>query len=187
MRIISGKWKGRTVKAVPGSTTRPTTDKVREAFFHQIGPYFEGGSVLDLYGGSGVMGLEALSRGMETLVYVERDRSAFLVMKENIKKLGAEKESIEMYKTEAVRALKASGKRKQSFSFIYLDPPYEKQNLEKDLQTIQEYGLLEAGGLAACEHDSSFFLPDKTGGLVKIDTMTYGTIRIELFTQEDEL
>ncbi|WP_044772692.1 RsmD family RNA methyltransferase, partial [Streptococcus suis] len=76
MRIVSGSYGGRPLKTLDGKTTRPTSDKVRGAMFNMIGPYFEGGRVLDLYAGSGGLSIEAISRGMESAVLVERDRRA---------------------------------------------------------------------------------------------------------------
>ena len=84
MRVVSGVCKGRPLKAVPGNTTRPTTDKVKEALFNMIGPYFEGGIGLDLFAGSGGLGLEALSRGLDKVVFVDRDTKAIQTIHENI-------------------------------------------------------------------------------------------------------
>ena len=76
MRVVSGKCKGHPLKAVPGSSTRPTTDKVKESIFNIIGPYFEGGQALDLFAGSGGLGIEALSRGMDKAIFVDREYKA---------------------------------------------------------------------------------------------------------------
>ena len=84
MRVVSGKNKGLSLKAVPGMSTRPTTDKVKEAMFNIIGPYFEGGIVLDLFGGSGGLSIEALSRGIEKAIIVDREMKAIKTIKENL-------------------------------------------------------------------------------------------------------
>ena len=84
MKIVSGIYGGRPLKTLEGKTTRPTSDKVRGAVFNMIGPYFEGGRVLDLYAGSGGLSIEAVSRGMSSAVLVERDRKAQAVVAENI-------------------------------------------------------------------------------------------------------
>ena len=73
MRVVSGNYKGKGLKAVPGNSTRPTTDKVKEAMFNMIGPYFDGGIGLDLFAGSGGLGIEALSRGLDKVIFVDRD------------------------------------------------------------------------------------------------------------------
>ena len=84
MKIVSGIYGGRPLKTLEGKTTRPTSDKVRGAIFNMIGPYFEGGRVLDLYAGSGGLSIEAVSRGMSSAVLVERDRKAQAIVAENI-------------------------------------------------------------------------------------------------------
>ncbi len=76
MRVVSGSCKGKALQAVPGNSTRPTTDKVKEAMFNMIGPYFEGGIGLDLFAGSGGLGIEALSRGLDKMIFVDRDGKA---------------------------------------------------------------------------------------------------------------
>ena len=90
MRVVSGKCKGQSLKAVPGNSTRPTTDKVKEAIFNMIGPYFEGGLGLDLFAGSGGLGIEALSRGLERVIFVDRDKSAIGTIHDNLHKCGLE-------------------------------------------------------------------------------------------------
>ena len=90
MRVVSGSCKGKHLKAVPGNTTRPTTDKVKEAIFNMIGPYFDGGIGLDLFAGSGGLGIEALSRGLDKVIFVDRDGKAIQTIRENIHSCGFE-------------------------------------------------------------------------------------------------
>lgn len=85
MRVVAGQRKGMPLKAIDGTTTRPTTDKVKESIFNIIGPYFNGGIALDLFAGSGGLGIEALSRGVDQAIFVEKDGRAFQVLQENIK------------------------------------------------------------------------------------------------------
>lgn len=151
MRIISGSRKGLTVKAVPGMTTRPTTDKIRESLFQIIGPYFEGGVMLDLYGGSGVVGMEALSRGVDHVIFVDKDPKAVRVIKLNIESAGFQKQA-EVYRNDAGRALKAVIRKGKKFDLIFLDPPYAKHQLNNDLKTIDENSLLHDDGLIIVEH-----------------------------------
>ena len=84
MRVVSGKFRGRRLKAVPGMATRPTTDKVKESLFNIIGPYFDGGKSLDLYGGSGGLSIEAVSRGIETATIVDRQYAAIKTIRQNV-------------------------------------------------------------------------------------------------------
>ena len=127
MRVVSGKCKGHPLKAVPGNTTRPTTDKVKESIFNMIG-YFDGGIALDLFGGSGGLGIEALSRGIDKAIFVDRDSKAIKVIHQNLESCRVQ-EQAEVYRNDAERAVKALIKREMSFDLILIDPPYKEQKL----------------------------------------------------------
>lgn len=122
MRVVSGSAKGRPLKAVPGTGTRPTTDKVKEALFSMIGPYFDGGVALDLFAGSGGLGIEALSRGMDKAVFIDMESKSIDVIKENLRKTGLEGQA-EVFRNDAGRALKALAKRGALFDAVFLDRP----------------------------------------------------------------
>ncbi|ALC91101.1 DNA methyltransferase [Bacillus sp. FJAT-18017] len=181
MRVVSGTHKGRQLKAVPGSSTRPTTDKVKEAVFNMIGPYFSGGMGLDLFAGSGGLGIEALSRGLDKVIFIDREPKAIHTIKDNLKACEFEDRS-EVYRTDAERALKAVKKRELDFDFIFLDPPYKKQQLVKILEQIDADGRLKQDGLAVCEHGKEVNLPDSIGRLEKIKSEVYGIIAISIFS-----
>ncbi|MBT2687912.1 16S rRNA (guanine(966)-N(2))-methyltransferase RsmD [Bacillus sp. ISL-47] len=180
MRVVSGTKKGKILKAVPGSSTRPTTDKVKEAIFNIIGPYFDGGLGLDLFAGSGGLGIEALSRGAEKVIFVDRDGKAIQTIHENIRICGLE-EQTEVYRNDADRAIKAILKRELAFDYIFLDPPYRKQQLLKLLQIIDEKALLTDKGTILCEHSSDVSLPDSVGRLVQRKHENYGIISISVY------
>jgi 16S rRNA (guanine966-N2)-methyltransferase len=182
MRVVSGSCKGRSLKAVPGSTTRPTTDKVKEAIFNMIGPYFENGLGLDLFAGSGGLGIEALSRGLEKVIFVDRDPKAFQIIKENLTSCDLIDQS-EVYRNDAERALKAILKRELKFDFIFLDPPYKKQQLIKLLESFNKENLLNDEGIIVCEHASDVVLPDSVGSLYLIKKEQYGIIGISIYQQ----
>ncbi|WP_077614465.1 16S rRNA (guanine(966)-N(2))-methyltransferase RsmD [Caenibacillus caldisaponilyticus] len=160
MRVIAGKCKGRALKAVPGRTTRPTTDRVKETLFNIIGPFFEGGQVLDLYGGSGSLGIEALSRGMDRAVFIDRHGPAVMTIRRNLDACGLS-EQAEVYRKDAGRALNILGQRGERFDLIFLDPPYEEARFDRDFDRIVRYGLLREGGLIVAEHDVNVALPDR--------------------------
>ncbi len=121
MRVVSGSAKGRPLKAVPGTGTRPTTDKVKEALFSMIGPYFEGGTALDLFAGSGGLGIEALSRGMDKAVFVDLEPKSIEVIRMNLTATKLENQAA-IYRNDAGRALKALAKRSTTFDLVFLDP-----------------------------------------------------------------
>jgi 16S rRNA (guanine966-N2)-methyltransferase len=184
MRVVSGICKGRPLKAVPGNTTRPTTDKVKEALFNMIGPYFHGGIGLDLFAGSGGLGLEGLSRGIDKVVFIDRDAKAIQTIYENIKACKFE-EKAEVYRNDADRALKALIKREISFDYIFLDPPYKKQQLVSLMEKMNEQKLLNKGGVIVCEHSQTVELPDMVGDFIQIKHEEYGIIAITIYSREN--
>ena len=137
MRVVAGEFGGRPLKTLEGKTTRPTTDKVKGAIFNMIGPFFDGGRVLDLFSGSGSLAIEAISRGMSFAVLVEKDRRAQAVIQENIKMTKSEKQ-FQLLKMDAVRALtQLTGK----FDLVLLDPPYAKdRQIVANITQLEEQG-----------------------------------------------
>lgn len=180
VRVISGEKRGLPLKAVPGSTTRPTTDKVKESIFNMIGPYFQGGLALDLYAGSGGLGIEALSRGIERTIFVDQNRKAIETIKLNLKQCSFA-ESSEVYRNDADRALKALIKRELAFSVIFLDPPYAKQALVSEMSIIADFHLLEPSGVIVCEHANTVSLPDRIQNLLRKKEETYGDTVISIY------
>lgn len=184
MRVISGKCKGRRLQAVPGMSTRPTTDKVKEAIFNMIGPYFSGGMGLDLFGGSGGLGIEALSRGLDRVIFVDHDVKAVQTIKKNVETCRL-LEQAEIYRNDAERALKAIVKRGLRFQLIFLDPPYKEQKLQSLLSFIDEHGLLEEDGAVVAEHSSEMDLAERIGRLVKWKHEVYGITAISIYRYTD--
>ncbi|QVY63169.1 16S rRNA (guanine(966)-N(2))-methyltransferase RsmD [Cytobacillus gottheilii] len=180
MRVVSGSQKGRSLKPVPGNTTRPTTDKVKEALFNIIGPYFEGGLCLDLFAGSGALGIEAISRGVDKVIFVDRERMAIQTIHDNLSSSGFTEQS-EVYRNDAERALKAIIKRELVFDYIFLDPPYKKQQLVKLIELIDREALLAEDGTIICEHGSDVHLPEQIGSFVQYKHENYGMISISIY------
>lgn len=157
MRVVAGKYGGRPLKTLEGKITRPTTDKVKGAIFNIIGPYFDGGQVLDLYAGSGSLAIEAISRGMVSAVLVEKDRRAQAIISQNIS-MTKEKERFELLKMESNRALElVTGQ----FDLVLLDPPYAKEQIVSDIIKMIERELLSDDVLVVCETDKSVDLPEE--------------------------
>ncbi|MFC3882696.1 16S rRNA (guanine(966)-N(2))-methyltransferase RsmD [Bacillus songklensis] len=184
MRVVSGNCKGRPLKAVPGMTTRPTTDKVKEAIFNMIGPYFTGGIGLDLFGGSGGLGIEALSRGFDKMIFVDRDGKAIQTIKANLAVCGFE-DRAEVYRNDAERALKAVQKREMMFDLILLDPPYKAQKLKTLIEMIDGQRLLSKEGVIVAEHDNDVGLPDQIGRFSKVKFEVYGITAISIYQYSD--
>ncbi|RKQ37379.1 16S rRNA (guanine(966)-N(2))-methyltransferase RsmD [Oceanobacillus halophilus] len=181
MRVIAGEFKGRQLKSVPGKSTRPTTDKVKEAVFQVLGPFFNGGKVLDLFAGSGSLGVEAISRGIESGVFVDKHPKAIHTIKENIKTCKLE-DKVEVFRTDAFQAVKASAKRGLVFDLIIIDPPYGKVNYVKLINQIIQFNLINEDGLIYCEHDpkEDFNGVNENLNLLKQDNYG-GTIGITIY------
>lgn len=169
--------------AVPGKGTRPTTDKVKESIFNMIGPYFDGGWALDLYAGTGSLGIEALSRGADKAVFVERDQKAYSTVKQNLSTLKLD-DRAELYRTESCRALKVLAKRGTGFDMVFLDPPYAYQKIAEEVVQLQQLGLLAPEAWIIAEHDAAIRLPDKIGDCRVHREATYGDTAITIYRYE---
>jgi 16S rRNA (guanine966-N2)-methyltransferase len=123
MRVIAGSLGGRRFKAPAGRRTRPTSERVREALFAMLGPV-SGSVVLDLFAGSGALGIEALSRGASRAVFVERDAAAARVLRENLAELGLAPAAAEVRRSDVRRALQSARDRKETYDLVFIDPPY---------------------------------------------------------------
>lgn len=134
MRVIAGKYKSRQLKSVKSNLTRPTTDRNKENMFNIIGPYFDGGNVLDLFAGSGGLGIEAISRGCDFLYSVDNQYAAFQVIKENVKML--QLENAKVYKLDYRKALNRFKDEAIKFDLVLLDPPYGKDLVDDILEFL---------------------------------------------------
>jgi len=173
MRVIAGDLKGRRISAVEGVNTRPTTDKIKESMFNIMGQFFAGGRVLDLFAGSGNLGIEALSRGMDYAVFIDVDLSAIKIINENISNLKLQ-DKTEVYRNDAFKALKVLAKKGLKFDMIFLDPPYGKFDITELLDKIVKSNLLNEDGLIICEYDAKM----KT----RYDKSTFKLIRCEVYS-----
>jgi 16S rRNA (guanine(966)-N(2))-methyltransferase RsmD len=180
MRVIAGELKGRKLASVPGNKTRPTADKVKESVFNMIGPFFSGGVALDLFAGTGALGIEALSRGMDKAVFIDADAKAVAVIKRNLQMLGLFARS-EVHRNDALRALFILHKRAFVFDCVFLDPPYAMQIYHSLLSQIDELNLVAGGAKIVAESDASLTLPNVVGRLYKWREATYGGTKITIY------
>lgn len=184
MRVISGEYGGRRLKSLNGDNTRPTTDKVKESIFNMIGPYFDGGEVLDLYSGSGSLAIEAVSRGMELGVCVEKNYGALKVIKENIA-ITKEPEKFLVLKNDANRVLIQLSEEHYCFKLVLLDPPYAKQEILEQILRMQELDLLASSAQIVCETDKEVQLPEIIGNFEKKRETTYGITQITIYRRDE--
>lgn len=179
MKIVSGTYGGRPLKTLEGKTTRPTSDKVRGAMFNMIGPYFDGGRVLDLYAGSGGLSIEAISRGMEQAVLVEKDRRAQGIITSNIQ-MTKESHKFQLLKMEAHQAL---SQLQGTFDLIFLDPPYAKEQIVADIEALAERDLLGEEVMVVCETDKVVDLPEEIACLGIWKEKIYGISKVTVYVR----
>jgi len=185
MRIVAGDFGGRRLKAVPGMATRPTTDKVKEALFNIIGPYFDGGRSLDLFAGSGGLSIEAVSRGVDQAVLIDKQYAAIKTIKDNVAVTKAP-EKFEILKRDANRALKELAGRGDQFDLVFFDPPYAQQKIAEQMATLRELGLLSAGARIICETDQNAQLPDDIDGFDFVERRDYGITELTIYALGSE-
>lgn len=165
MRIIAGEFRSRRLRSIPGLATRPTPDRLRESLFSVIQPEIEGSVFADLYAGTGAVGLEALSRGASSVIFVERGVAAARVLRENIASLGVEARTrvLLMPASRAIAQLDAG--------VVFLDPPY---NLQNEYDTCLEKLGAKAPPLVLAQHDARRKLPEYCGGMERIRAIRQG-------------
>src|SRR5699024_9056865 len=171
MRFRSGEYKGRRLIAGPGKNTRPTSDKIKEAVFHMIGPYFSGGSCLDLYAGSGSLCIEALSRGMTRGHCNDKNGKAVQTIKDNIEALKIE--DVTVTKMDAFRCMKHLKDNHETFDLILVDPPYQSSNYIKIIKQLLAHQLVNDQAIIYCEHDGNEELPNDIEHLQVIKRTNY--------------
>ena len=175
MRIIAGAKRGHKLYEFEGTDIRPTTDRVKESMFNLIQDFVTGSRVLDLFAGSGALCFEALSRGAESGVLVDRDMRALSLIRKNNASLGFD--NAEIIDSEAISFLESTGKE---FSVIFLDPPYNKGYIEPVIRRIVERSILSEDGIIVLESDFS----DEHGdfeGLIKLKQKKYGRSYVTVY------
>ena len=182
MRIISGKFGSRLIQAVKGMNTRPTSDKIREAIFSRIGPYFDGGQMLDLFAGSGAVSLEAISRGLDHAVLVDKDHTAIKTIQSNIGALQAEKQCA-VVRSDVMTFLL---QQHTTFDLIYMDPPYALKIIEEILIYLDKHNLVASGGNVICESSKEDQFLDHYGSLVRQKEVCYGITKISYYKREEK-
>ena len=180
MRVIAGTARGRRLKELPGMDTRPTTDKVKESLFNIIQFDIEGRRVLDLFGGTGQLGIEALSRGAARCTFVDTNRQAAAIIRENLKMVGFDRLA-EVHQTDAAAFLAGCRER---YGLIFLDPPYQSQLLENCIQTVAKFDILSEHGIMVCESAAEKQLPELEAPYEKGREYRYGKIKLTVYRRQ---
>jgi len=171
MRIISGSHKGRKLYAPPGLDVRPTSDKVKQALFNILSDRIEGASFLDLYAGIGSVGIEALSRGASRVVFVEKSKRHLGFLKKNLS-VSPFEGRFDLFHMDAADFLKK--KKPGPFSLVFIDPPYEGEEIEKTLPLLGEGDMIADDGMAIIQHFHKKILAEQVGRLHFIRQYKYG-------------
>lgn len=175
MRVITGSARGRKLREPQGMDIRPTTDMVKEAIFNIVQFDVEGRRVLDLFAGTGQLGVEALSRGAESATFVDQSRDAVKIVRENLEHCGM---TGDVRQCNAMSFLESCG----SFDLIFIDPPFGSELYENALEKIIKFDILSEGGIIICESKREISLPEFDG--MRKKEYNYGKIRLTAYTKE---
>ncbi len=179
MRVVGGEARGRRLKAPPSDRIRPTSDRIRETIFDLLGPEGFQGSVLDLFAGTGALGIEALSRGCQTCVFVESDRVAGGLIRENLARCGYQGrcrvEAQDVFRF--LEVLDAAA----PFSLVLLDPPYKKQLALETLERLAGSRWLRDDGRIVCEGERDLDLPERVEMFERAKHRRYGDTSVHLY------
>ena len=184
MRVISGKVRGLKLDTPKNEDVRPTTDRVKESLFNIINQYVMDSNVLDLFAGTGSLGIECLSRGALSATFVDVSKDSINIVKSNVKKSRFENEStiLNLDFKSAIDRLKMQNKK---FDIIFMDPPYYKNMFIDALSSIDDANLLDDDGIIVVEHDTKDKFEDKIGRLEKHKEKKYGNTTLTFYKLEE--
>lgn len=182
MRVVAGKYKGFNLLSPKVNSSRPTDNKVKEAIFDMLFPYKPDFVALDLFSGTGQMGIEFLSRGAREVYFNDKNPSTNAILKENISKI--KDDSAKISKLDFRKALKYYKEEKLKFDYIFLDPPYEGDMLKQAIELIIECELLNDEGIIITESDRELDFSGR-GGLNILKEKSYGRKLIKIYTRNE--
>ena len=177
MRVVSGSARGKHLKTPENYDIRPTTDNVKESIFNIVQFDIEGRRVLDLFAGTGQLGIEALSRGAREVVFTDASKDAVKIVKENLKTCGF---TAPVLQCDSTQYLKSCGK----FDVIFIDPPYDSGLYVPVLQTINSVDILSEGGIIICESRRNYELPEMSAPYKKVKEYNYGKVKLCKYIRE---
>ncbi len=185
MRVISGERKGHKLKAPKGMETRPTEDRIKENLFNILKPLKSEAVVLDLFSGSGAIGIEFLSRGSKLAYFIDISQSSIDVIKENLNHTGFTEKSI-ILKRDSIGALNFFKSNGIKFDYIYMDPPFKNHDLLfNSMKLVADYDLLSEFGKLIVEHETNFNPVMESGALQRYDARKYGSKTLSFFKNRE--
>lgn len=186
MRIISGNLRGLKLNSPKNMDVRPTTDRVKESLFNILAPKIYGSNVLDLFAGSGALGVESLSRGAKKAYFVDLSKESISIIKSNIEKCKLMDKS-EVIRSDFSLAVKKISERKIKMDLIFLDPPYHEGYFEKCLNLLSESDILSNEGVIVVEHDTKDKLKEQYGKLNMYREKKYAKTTISFFSLKNDI
>ena len=180
LRVIAGIAKGHKLKTVKGMTTRPTSDRVKESLFNIIAQYIADRNVLDLFAGTGSLGIEALSRGAATAVFTDKSRDCCDIIRDNLihTKLHEKGTVFNESFMENLARMYGEGRR---FDIVLLDPPYNKNFIQESLRFLSKNDIISENGILIAEHHIKDMLPEHEGRLQLVNIWKYGEMALTMF------
>ncbi len=186
LRVIAGEFRGRRLDRIEGMEIRPTSDKVKESLFNILGETVIDSSFLDLFGGTGGIGIEALSRGAKHVVFIDSSIKSIKVLKGNLEHMKIQ-EGAEVYNTDYETAIKKLHINNKQFDIIFIDPPYSKGMAQNALVCIAANPILADDGLIIAEHDTKDAMPDKVGNLVLYRVKQYSNTSLSFYKTVNQM
>ena len=183
MRVISGKYRSIKLNSFDNMNTRPTTDKIKENLFNMLST--EDLKVLDLFGGTGALGVEALSRGAKHATFIDGSAAAVKIIYSNVEKCRISNENYAVYRNDYKRAVKILGKKEEKFDMIFLDPPYDKGLIDESLKVILENNICNDGCLIVCEKSNEEKITFSNEKLSLIKEKKYGITDIIIYEYKE--
>jgi 16S rRNA (guanine(966)-N(2))-methyltransferase RsmD len=184
MRVIAGIYRSRPLATLRGAKLRPTSDRLRETLFNILGSAVHGSVFVDLFAGTGAVGIEALSRGARSAYFIESHRAAVALIRKNLSSL-AISEGAEVMATDARRGLRALVRSGTRADFVFLDPPYAKSDEYVEvLELLATAPLLAESGLAIAEHARRLALPERLERLTRVRLVEQGDAALSFYRQE---
>lgn len=188
MRIIAGKYRSRILKSLKGNALRPTSDRLRETLFNVLGPNVAGSRFLDIFAGTGAVGIEAISRGAKEAIFIENHAAAAVLIRRNLESLEITN-GAQILPLDAFRALeKLIGRHKPTdapFDFVFVDPPYaEKDQYDRILGVLGSAPFLSTGSVVVAEHRRTHELPQRFGRLLQTRVLRQGDAALSFFEHQ---
>jgi 16S rRNA (guanine966-N2)-methyltransferase len=189
LRVISGNQRGRKLLTVKGMNTRPTADRMRESLFNILSSRVIGAHILDLFAGTGALGIEALSRGATSAVFIDREKTALSIIERNLEICGLGEQS-RVLKWDIAINLKCVKERMPKFDIVFMDPPYDKGFVQKALANLYQSSSVTNGSIVVVEHSPAEQVPENFLGFEMTDQRRYGRtcfsfLRVQLSAEKE--